>query len=389
MLNLIESILILLAVAIGLGEVFNLLNLPEVVGAIIAGVILGPAVFGVLTPNTDFSTIDEIALFFIILQIGIEASSDVFTLSIGYMLRFTFLAFLVPLAIMTTGAHFIFHVTFLRSLIVSLAVAIPSISITSVLLIKSGLIKAEAGLKLLGGVALSDLIAFVILSSVGSTSWRIAEVAASLTAFIIFLGVFDRYLKLRSEGLIHGAERFMERREGLVFAIVIIMGLAVSSLFEYIGITFVLGAFFSGLIIHRNTVGERVHGTLMRTFQRINNSFFIPIFFSISGLLVTRLPITLIPLASFLVIVTSVVGGTLSYLIAKRLLREIRPATALGIFGGRGAVGVIIATISLSRGLISDELYSMAMMATVVMAIVFTFIFDLSMRGRAIAISSK
>ncbi|MEM4091120.1 MAG: cation:proton antiporter, partial [Thermoplasmatales archaeon] len=207
---------------------------------------------------------------------------------------------------------------------------------------------------------------------------KILEIATFLTLFIIFLWALDRYLKLRSEGLIKSAENFIEHREGLLFAVVIVMGLAVSSLFEYIGITFVLGAFFSGLIIHENTVGERVHGTLMRTFSRINSSFFIPVFFSISGLLVTRISLHLVPLTVFFILVTSLVGGTFTYFIARRYLRGINSSTAVGIFGGRGAVGVIIASLSLGRGLINTDLYSSAILATVVMAIVFTFIFDLS-----------
>jgi Kef-type K+ transport system, predicted NAD-binding component len=79
MLDLITSILILLIVAIGLGEIFSAFSLPEVVGAIIAGIILGPAVLGFVVPSTELEAISVLALFFIILQIGIEASSDVFT----------------------------------------------------------------------------------------------------------------------------------------------------------------------------------------------------------------------------------------------------------------------------------------------------------------------
>ncbi|MEM3363111.1 MAG: cation:proton antiporter, partial [Thermoplasmatales archaeon] len=173
------------------------------------------------------------------------------------------------------------------------------------------------------------------------------------------------------------AENFIEKRESLLFAIVILMGFAVSSLFEYIGLTFVLGAFFSGLIIHGRTVGERAHGILMRTFSRINNSFFIPLFFGLSGILVTRISLNLIPATIFFILITSIVGGTFTYLIAKKYLKG-RAITAVGIFGARGAVGVIIASISLSRGLINNDLYTSAILATVVMAIVFSFIFNLS-----------
>ncbi|MEM3206063.1 MAG: cation:proton antiporter [Thermoplasmatales archaeon] len=366
-----------MTLAIGFGELLKTVKLPEIVGAIIAGIILGPALLKILSPNNELSAISTIALFFIILQIGIEESTDIFSFSLHYMVRFASLSFIVPLIIMTIGGNVLFHIHFLQSFATSLAIAIPSISIVSVLLVTSGLIETDDGRRLLGGVAFSDLIAFVILSSIKNSIQGIVVIAASLTAFIILLYILDRYLKIRSQGLIERAENFIEKRESLLFAIVILMGFAVSSLFEYIGLTFVLGAFFSGLIIHGRTVGERAHGILMRTFSRINNSFFIPLFFGLSGILVTRISLNLIPATIFFILITSIVGGTFTYLIAKKYLKG-RAITAVGIFGARGAVGVIIASISLSRGLINNDLYTSAILATVVMAIVFSFIFNLS-----------
>ncbi len=381
MSDLITSILLLLVVGIGLGELFNIIGLPEVVGAIIAGIILGPAVTGLIFPTSELSTISLLALFFIILQIGIEASADIFTKNIRYVTSFALSSFIVPFLVMSLGSFYLFKLPYLEAVSVSLSVSVPSISITSVLLVKSGLIKMEDGMRLLGGVAMSDTVAFIILVSFHRPLFSIAIDSISFAVFLVCLYFLDMFLKSKSEHLVRGFNRLSEtHKEAIIFAIVIVMGLAVSSFFEFIGITFVLGAFFSGLIIHQNSVGEQTYGVLKRTFQRINSSFFIPLFFSISGLEMTLIPVSHLPYLVFLVVVTASIGGFAAYQFSRRYMKNITPGVSLGIFGGRGAVGIIIASIALSNGFISSTLYSVAIFATIIMAVSFTFVFERSLK---------
>lgn len=380
MLDLITSILLLLIVAIGLGQLFNFFSLPEIVGAILAGILLGPALSGIVLPSSNLTTISTLALFFIILQIGVEASSDIFSKNIRYVTGFAVTSFIVPFLVMSIVSIFVFRLPYLEAVSTSLAVSIPSISITSVLLVQSGLIRTEDGFRLLGGVAMSDAVAFIILVSFHRAALTVAIDSALLAAFVIALYFLDMYLKTKSDRLIRRFDMVSRRgREGIIFAGVILMGLAASVLFEYIGITFVLGAFFSGLIIHQNTFGEHTYGILKRTFQRINSSFFVPLFFSISGLEVSIIPFRTVPYLIVLLLITTVIGGFAAYKFSRRYMKSIKPTVSLGIFGVRGAVGIIIASIALSKGFINNTYYSVAVIATVIMAIVFTFVFQRSL----------
>ncbi|MGC8618598.1 MAG: cation:proton antiporter [Thermoplasmata archaeon] len=383
MLDLITSILLLLIVAIGLGQLFNAFSLPEIVGAILAGILLGPAVSGIVLPSSNLTTISTLALFFIILQIGVEASSDIFSKNIRYVTGFAVTSFIVPFVVMSVVSIFMFKLPYLEAVSTSLAVSIPSISITSVLLVQSGLIRTEDGFRLLGGVAMSDAVAFIILVSFHKAPLTVALDSALLAAFVIALYFLDMYLKSKSELLIRRFDMFSRKgRESIIFAGVILMGLAASVLFEYIGITFVLGAFFSGLIIHQNTFGEHTYGILKRTFQRINSSFFVPLFFSISGLEVSIIPFYTVPYLIVLLVITTVIGGFAAYKFSKKYMKSIKPTVSLGIFGVRGAVGIIIASIALSKGFINNTYYSVAVIATVIMAIVFTFVFQRSLDSK-------
>jgi Kef-type K+ transport system membrane component KefB len=384
MLDLITEILLLLIVAIGLGQLFNAFSLPEVVGAIIAGILLGPALTGLVLPSSELSTISTLALFFIILQIGVEASSDIFSKNIRYVTGFAVTSFVAPFVVMSLGSILIFKLPYIEAVSTSLSVSIPSISIASVLLVRSGLIRMDDGLRLLGGIAMSDAVAFIILVAFHRPLFTIAIDSFSLAAFVVGLYFLDTFLKSKSGILISRFDRFTRREtEGIIFAIVIMMGLAASVLFEYIGITFVLGAFFSGLIIHQNSIGEHTYGILKRTFQRINSSFFIPLFFSISGLEISIIPISSLPYLIFLILTTTSIGGTAAYVFSRRYMKSITPSVSLGIFGGRGAVGIIIASIALSKGFINNTYYSVAVFATVIMAISFTLVFEHSLKNSA------
>ncbi|MEM3675854.1 MAG: hypothetical protein QXV22_02220, partial [Thermoplasmataceae archaeon] len=65
-----------------------------------------------------------------------------------------------------------------------------------------------------------------------------------------------------------------------------------------------------------------------------------------------------------------VVGGVLDYLVSRRALRFISPLSVAGIFGGRGAVGVVIATVALSSGVINENYFSVIIFATVITSLV-------------------
>ena len=94
----------------------------------------------------------------------------------------------------------------------------------------------------------------------------------------------------------------------------------------------------------------------------------------------TLIPVSYLPYLLFLVIITATVGGFAAYQFSRLYMKNITPRVSLGIFGGRGAVGIIIASITLSNGFIGSKDYSVAIFATIIMAMTFTFIFERSLR---------
>jgi Kef-type K+ transport system membrane component KefB len=352
---------------------------PAIVGEILAGVILGPAILNYIQPSAIFSSISEISLFFIILYIGIEATTDTFRAGIGKSILLTLTSFIIPVLIMIYVSFMFLNLDLVQSLVLSIAIGVPSISIISVLLKDNNMLKMNAGNLILASVIISDIIALAVTSITLDTK----KIYIEVPGIIIFLAIvvaIDRTIRKNSQKVMGFFDRIhaMDRGEKIIFGAVIVGALFVSLLFELIGVTYVLGAFFAGILISDVVLGEDLNGKLKRTLSRLNDSFFIPIYFSIAGLEVTIPGEGYLKILSVLVLLSAGIGGTLTYLASRKTIREVKPKTTMGVLGSRGAIGIIVASLALYQpgvstpgGSISSSLYSVAIFGILILSIGF------------------
>jgi Kef-type K+ transport system membrane component KefB len=146
--------------------------------------------------------------------------------------------------------------------------------------------------------------------------------------------------------------------------------LIIAAILQLIGITYVLGALFAGMLVHKTTVGSKTTRILENTFRRLNDSFFIPVFFSIAGLDFAVPSLTYTEILVSMVVISAVVGGTLNYFVSKNRLSRISSKESIGILGSRGAVGIIIATLALQSGIISISLYTVVLVGTIILSLI-------------------
>lgn len=130
--------------------------------------------------------------------------------------------------------------------------------------------------------------------------------------------------------------------------------------------------FFAGILISDVVVGDEILGILKRTLSRFDDSFFIPLFFSISALSAVFLPENAIFNMVIIMIVTVLLGGLLNYFYSKKFFQNSKNRTLVGIMGGRGAVGVIIGTIAFQSQLITSYEFSEIIFATVLISMIMT-----------------
>ncbi len=370
-MDIITEVLIILAVSLIVGEIMESKGFPNVVAAMIVGIILGPAILNYISPGPVLSGLSDISLFFIVLLIGVEVTTELLTKYTKSSISLTAGSFGIPFLLMIAFSVFIYNLQINDAIILSLSISIPSISIVSVLLLRYNLLSREGGIRILASVVISDVLAFIILSALINTS-EIYFKLISIIVFIFLLLLLDRFMRRNAERSKAFFERLRakDRGEQLIFASIIVWGLFVSRVFEELGFTFILGALFSGMIINDVVIGPELIGIIKRTLTRINDSFFIPIFFTIAGLGVVIPPEKYYGLLLGMVVITVAVGGSLNFLSSKIFLRDLKGRTTIAILGGRGAVGVIIATFALSEGLITNNIYSIAILGTIMVSLI-------------------
>ncbi len=343
-MEFLVQILLLLVFSLILGRLFERLHMQAVVGQILAGVVIGPLVLGALAPSISLSDIAEVALFFILLQIGIEVTTELFTKDLRASVYLTFSSFIIPISIMFAIGVLLFRIPAVMALIAAIGIGVPSISIISVIIMQNKLLRFNDGAIIMASVVITDIIAFVILASSIKGSSYIISTTLAVLAFIVAFYVVDVALRLKAKPIAKFFEAIRKTASGeqIAFSIIILIGLAMSAIMQFIGLTYVLGAFFAGMLIHKGITGNRLYSMLTNTFRRINESFFIPLFFSIAGLQAIMPSGNMLVYFLALVLVSALIGGLLDYMASKRTTRSISPRNSLAILGSRGAVGVII-----------------------------------------------
>jgi Kef-type K+ transport system membrane component KefB len=378
-LNIIIEILIALASSIIIGELFEQLKFPSVVGYLIAGLIVGPFVFNLIQNNLELQALSSLSLFFIIFLLGIEMKTESVIKYLKPSLKMSITSFILPLILSVTLSVLLLHFGLRQDFIVSLAIAVPSISIVSVLVLRYRLARDPKGITIIGSVVVTDVIAFLLL---GITYKSALNAILLVVYFIVFLMIFlnvDKILNRGSEKLRKQLTKSKKilKSEHFGYAMIIIIGLLTGGVSQLIGVNYIIGVFFAGLIIHEGLIGRTLFRKVSKTIKRMNDGFFIPIFFGIAGIDVSSFHSLYIYMPAIIIISVSVIvfSVLLNFFYSKKIMNVKKKPWRIkisAIINGRGAVGIAIATVAFEIGVITNSAYSIAVLATIIISIIAT-----------------
>ena len=157
-----ELILILLATTL-LGQLFSRLNMPAVIGQLLSGILLGPAILGLVKPNEIISLFSEFGVILLMFLAGLESDLDL--LKKYFKLSFTVAGIGVILPVFFMGiASYLFGMQFLEALFIGIVFAATSVSISVVVLQEANQIHTRAGTAILGAAVVDDILAVIVLS---------------------------------------------------------------------------------------------------------------------------------------------------------------------------------------------------------------------------------
>ncbi len=380
-LGIITEVLIVLASALLVGELFEQFRLPSVVGEILSGMIIGPTLLGLVAVDDAIRGVSSVALFFIIFHIGFEMRTHMIRGKLRGASLLSMTSFLAPLVLTVLVALVFFPFGAQADFIIALAISVPSISIISILVLQYKLLNTITGQIILSSVTVSDVLAFVFLAGIVSPLENTLMIVIELLIFGLVFAIVDWVLNRKSEAFQRLLGRFSRvlKREDFSYAFLIIIGLAVSVIFQSIGLSYILGAFFAGLIVHDGLIGRKAFDRISQTLSTMNNVFFVPLFFGFAGLEVMLQGIGFISYVDLglLITVALAVGVALTLYVSKKVLlprMDLVPKQVAGILSGRGAIGIVIATVALAEGTINEIGFSLVTLATLVISLATPFL---------------
>lgn len=398
MISILLLILVVLIIARIFGEIAERLNQPSLIGELLAGIIFGPLLLLIAThfnipflsiiPNalntSEFLKIlAEFGIFFLMVIAGMELGLD----EVMKTLKSSVLTALGGVILPFTLGYFIgtfFNMSFLESIFLGIALSITAIAVSARTLMEMGKLRTKVGTTIMGAAVIDDIIGLIMLTLlIGITEHTslsltyLSVLFLKLLSFFIFVYIFYRF----AIPLILNLSQKMRTAESLLsFSIIIAITFGVVS--EFVGLHFIIGAFFAGLAIKKGLLTTEVRAEVNNKLTALALGFFTPIFFVSLGLGMDFSSFSGASLLTIIIIAAAFFGkifGAFTGSFSSGL--NIKDSLRVGIgMNGRGAVELIIIGIGRKLGVISIELFSIIMLMTLVTTIVTPILLKLSFK---------
>lgn len=375
---LLDLALILLSTKV-LGLLTRRVCMPQVVGALLAGLILGPACLGVLKGTEFIHQVSEIGVIVLMFCAGLETDIQELKRTGKASFIIAFLGVLVPLA-GGFGIAWIFNrpgmiastataSIMLQNIFIGVILTATSVSITVETLKEMGKLNTKAGNAILGAAIIDDIlgiIALTIITSLADSSVNVWMVFAKILGFFVFVGVGGYLIHTVFQKWVKGYERDLRRFVIIAFVICLIFSYCAEKFF---GVADITGAFFAGLIITNTTHTNYIE----RRFGILSYILLSPVFFASIGIQVElpKMDAMILLFAVLLVIVavlTKVVGCGLG---AKLCHYSNQDALRIGMgMVSRGEVALIVASKGNAVGLMPPSLLGPVVVVVVITTII-------------------
>lgn len=375
----------------------NWLGQPQVVGEMIAGVILGPSLFGLLLPEIQGAVFpqESRSLLFVLSQLGVglymflvglQFRSDEFranagsaaAVSIAGMAAPFALALLITPLLLANGGLFTAGVDrFQATLFTGAAIAITAFPMLARIISERGLSNTKLGTLSLSAGAIDDAAAWtvlaIVLASLGAGPMVAIKAIVGGGAIALFLIVFGRRLLAPLGALAEREGRVSQTLLGVTVMLFAIAALAM----DWAGLHAVFGGFLLGAVMPRGFFATEVR----RILEPTTVVLLLPIFFTFSGLN-TQLSLLADPslfLIAGLILLASIAGKGMACWAAARLTGQDNPtALAIGaLMNARGLMELIIINIGLQKGIITPALFSILVLMAIVTTLMASPLFEL------------
>jgi len=360
--QLLLQLFAIFVTAKAVGEIFERMNLPSVLGEILAGAVFGPYALGWIPASSTVHSVAELGAIFVLFSAGLEISPGELVRIGGKSMRVAVAGVIVP---------FILGFAYMKlrgdhnseAIFIGAAMVATSVGITARVFADLHLLATETAKIILGAAVFDDILGMIMLALVGglasgSVNWlHLGVLLGEAAAFALFMLFIAPHIVSRIEpGVIH----LSMQNASLVVALAIC--LLLSWLAAKIGMAAIIGAFFAGLVFAD-------YAPEWNLFSRVAGitEFLAPFFFFTIG---SRLNLSVFrgsllvdaAVISILAIVSKLIGCGLPMI--GQGWRQVLQVGA-GMMP-RGEVALIVAMVGLQSGIVSQSAYAIVVLMTAV-----------------------
>ena len=394
-----------LAAKVG-SEIMERAGLPSMIGEIMAGVVLGPTIFNLITADDKFfDVLAQLGATFLLFTVGMETKISELK-KVGLVATsVAVLGVVTPFIVGYYVSTFLFSST-IEAMFVATALVATSVGITARVLKDLGLINTLEAKIILGAAVVDDILAMIVLTLVSGiakgdlTAFNVAVVVSEAVCFVAIVTIIGtRVVKyasgkrnVHSDPTVNGdwavhystrafkrdswLDRLTQKQAPFVIILVVIFGL--SALASFVGLAAIIGAFFAGLIFS----DTKETYELEQKFEPLT-IFLVPFFFvAIGARVALGSSSDIIPFAIILTVVailTKLVGCSIG-----AVTRGERTAMIVGAgMVPRGEVGIVVAMIGLSMGTIGLSTYSIIILVSIATTIYAPFLIKTVVKAEA------
>jgi K+:H+ antiporter len=379
----VAQLALLMLVGRGLGEVMIRIKQPGVMGQLIAGLVLGPSLFGLLFPDWQHAIfpaakeqkamldgVSQFGVLMLLLLTGMETdlklvrrtgAASVIASIAGIVIPFlcgVALGEALPDSMLPDPGK-----RLITSLFLGTALSIASVKIVATVIREMNFMRRTVGQIILASAIIDDTVGWMITAVIFSLALQghvdVWSVAQSVLGTLAFMGLSLTIGRRLVFIVIRWVNDVFASEFAVITAILLIM-CAMALITDLIGVHTVLGAFVAGILIGESPILTR---HIDEQLRGLVFAFFMPVFFGTAGL---SADLTILKDMNFLLLTVGLVaiasvgkfggaftGGKLAGL-------SFRESLALGTgMNARGSTEVIVATIGLSMGALSQNLFTM------------------------------
>lgn len=369
-----------------LGILTRKFRMPQVVGALLAGLILGPAMFNTLRETEFIQQMAELGVIVLMFTAGLE--TDITELKKTGKVSFVVALFgvLFPLGLVFIVSSIFYggklfnqsSNELLQNIFIAVIFTATSVSITVETLKELGKINTKAGNTILGAALIDDVLGVIgltIIMSISDSSVVIWKVFLKIILFFIFSICIGYIFYLIFQTLIKRYHKDMRRFVIISFVFCLILSYAAE---EFFGVADITGAFIAGLIISNTEKTKYINSR----FDTLSYMLLSPIFFASIGIKVELSGMSNKIIAFTLILfIVALISKIIGCMLGVKLFRySNKESFQVGVgMVSRGEVALIVASKGIGAGIISETILGpiviVVVLTTVITPVLLKFAF--------------